>query len=312
MTNNNFQYFHSYLELSDKDVLWLLYHEGRTTIDQVLKFDNIDKFNHIFLVDQEINLEYIPRSNIHIWQPTFNNNPQSYVFLWWFEIVRELHEKFDYTAQLFLYDTKQPKFKFDMLLGTPRRHKDYIYKQINDYGIIDDFVIGCHKANNNNRTNDRGNWVSGGDYENGIGAIVNNEPIIPEITSCILPYKIYNDSWYSIVCETSYKHCFLSEKTAKPILAKRLFVLIGAKHMIKNLQSLGYKTFSNVLDESYDDIDNDELRWDMACEQIKKLYYMDPIEVYLNIQSTLEHNYQLLTETNWWNIMKNDIKGIIR
>jgi len=82
--------------------------------------------------------------------------------------------------------------------------------------------------------------------------------------------------------------------------------------MIKNLQSLGYKTFSNVLDESYDDIDNDELRWDMACEQIKKLYYMDPIEVYLNIQSTLEHNYQLLTETNWWNIMKNDIKGIIR
>jgi hypothetical protein len=308
---NNFQYYHSYLDLPGDDMLWLLYHEGRTTISELLNSIDMEKFNNIFLIDQEINLEHMPNNKIHIWQPVVNNNPRSHTFLWWFQTVKELHEKCNLTDRLVSHNAKTPEFKFDMLLGTPREHKDFVFDQITTFNIIDDFIIGCYKANND-RTEDRGNWVSGGDYEHGIGAKFGNELIAPEVSQCILPYDIYNNSWYTVVCETSYDHCFFTEKTAKPILGKRLFVLIGAKHMIKNLQSLGYKTFSDIIDESYDEVDDNEIRWGMACHQIEELYARDPIEVYSHIQDVLEHNYQLITQTDWWDKVKYDIEGIKR
>ena len=58
----------------------------------------------------------------------------------------------------------------------------------------------------------------------------------------------------------NYPYPFLTEKTFKAFLYKRPFVILGAKNSIKQLQLLGFKTFNNMWDESYDQIDDPNTR----------------------------------------------------
>ena len=62
------------------------------------------------------------------------------------------------------------------------------------------------------------------------------------------------------------------------------------------MQSLGYKTFSPVIDESYDEIENDKLRAATVCKEIKRLMDKpteDFVKDMLQLQDICEHNYKL-------------------
>lgn len=74
--------------------------------------------------------------------------------------------------------------------------------------------------------------------------------------------KHYDDAYWNFVLETHFdKHTtFLTEKTFKPILNLQPFVIIGNPGSLKLLQKLGYKTFYDYVDETYDHTINDELR----------------------------------------------------
>ncbi len=68
--------------------------------------------------------------------------------------------------------------------------------------------------------------------------------------------------WCTVVSEAQYndsqKSIFLSEKTFKPIACSHPFQILGAKGSLKELRKLGYLTFENLFDESYDELDNIE------------------------------------------------------
>lgn len=68
------------------------------------------------------------------------------------------------------------------------------------------------------------------------------------------------NSWCTIVSEAQYEDSqqsvFLSEKTFKPIACSHPFQILGAKGSLKELKKLGYLTFNNLYDESYDELDN--------------------------------------------------------
>lgn len=87
-------------------------------------------------------------------------------------------------------------------------------------------------------------------------------------------YKFY-DSFLHIVAETyqinETDRMFFSEKIFKPIMFMQPFVLLGQTHSLKNLQQLGYKTFSNFFDESYDEIQNEEKRLKRAISTIEEV-----------------------------------------
>ena len=114
----------------------------------------------------------------------------------------------------------------------------------------------------------------------------------------LIPWTVYDNSWYSIISETSpawENFNFLTEKTAKCLLAQRIFVMFNAPRTLKYLRSLGFQTFhSDIIDESYDDQHDDEVRWRMAWEQVKKLAAMDPVKVYEYYQPVLEFNSKLM------------------
>jgi hypothetical protein len=66
--------------------------------------------------------------------------------------------------------------------------------------------------------------------------------------------KYYNDTFCSIVMETYVAEQFpyFSEKVFKPIAFYHPFILQGNKESLKYLQDMGFKTFGNYWDESYD------------------------------------------------------------
>jgi hypothetical protein len=86
--------------------------------------------------------------------------------------------------------------------------------------------------------------------------------------------KFYN-SYIHIITETfseyKFDRLFFSEKVYKPIMFMQPFVLIAEPYALKALKELGYKTFSEFWDESYDDVLNDNKRFKMASAVIKEL-----------------------------------------
>ena len=129
--------------------------------------------------------------------------------------------------------------------------------------------------------------------------------------SSAIPYSVYNQSYYSVVSETVYfnTYSFFTEKIAKPILAKRPFVSFSGQNYLKNLKQLGFKTFDNVIDESYDNIFDLKQRMEKAWEQVEYLIAQDPFEIYQQTQEIRDHNYNLFRTTDWTTSVKHIISN---
>ena len=116
--------------------------------------------------------------------------------------------------------------------------------------------------------------------------------------SVIVPWRIYQSSWYSIVCETAdtgFSNNFLTEKTGKCLFAKRIFIMFAGAGLLKYLQSFGFRTFhGDIIDESYDNEPDDAKRYAMAWEQIERLYRTEPRRVYAQFKTVLDHNHELI------------------
>ena len=162
------------------------------------------------------------------------------------------------------------------------------------------------------------NLNSDWEVENPYGNGINNQ--ISEIT----PWKIYDKTWYSIVCETLWHNpapnvhnpgidspgpFFLSEKIAKVMLGHRLFVMFGQMHILKFLREQGFKTFDSIIDESYDNCDNIVERFTKAFEQIEYLATCDPVDVMQKTEAIRRHNWQHLYE--YRTIRKNQMASLI-
>jgi hypothetical protein len=192
---------------------------------------------------------------------------------------------------------------FDVLLGNPRKHRDFVYDSVMYYNLQPCSIL-TYMNNSMDDFKTKFAW----------------EPDITEFTtfttrptdqvmyygqqmalSIILPIQVYNQTAYSIVAETgaSNWYSFFTEKTAKPMMARRLFVMFSGQNFLHNLRELGFRTFGTVIDESYDTIYNNQKRWAAAFEQVRQLCNMDQTWVFDQIADTVEHNYNLLMNTNW-------------
>jgi hypothetical protein len=129
----------------------------------------------------------------------------------------------------------------------------------------------------------------------------------------VVPVNIYNATAYSILAESTYNNSYfyLTEKSTKCILARRLFVMFAGQYWLRSFQSLGFKTFDSVIDESYDSIEDNQTRWDMAYDQVKYLCGQDQSIILDKIRPILEHNYNHLWHTDWRGILDRQVLGQI-
>jgi hypothetical protein len=109
--------------------------------------------------------------------------------------------------------------------------------------------------------------------------------------------KDLTKAFWHVITETIYfqEKLHLTEKTFKPIVAKRPFILVGAPGNLAYLKSYGFKTFDRWIDESYDQETDNFLRIEKITMELKKLCELSPTELrkmHQEMKEVLEFNYQ--------------------
>ena len=110
---------------------------------------------------------------------------------------------------------------------------------------------------------------------------------------------VYDSSLISVITESNFytEDVFNTEKTWKAIANKHPFILVGPKHSLKYLKSLGYKTFSDFFDESYDDIENPTARLMTIvklCRDIEDWDFNKKRNFFNESVNITEYNFNLL------------------
>lgn len=218
----------------------------------------------------------------------------------WFVIPINYYASFAWAknliSQLKYGDHSRPH-KFDCLLGNQRPHRDLIFDYVCNSTYKDQFITTYYRDYSNSAS--KGIWDYPGSDLDQHNLHINNELI--NIYS-VIPVHLYNQSYYSIIAETTEfnQHNQYTEKVAKPIIAKRPFIAFAGKNYLKNLRNLGFRTFNGVIDETYDQVEQSNLRYNMALDQVEFLLQQDPLEILNQLQDVLEHNQRHFLTTDWW------------
>lgn len=134
--------------------------------------------------------------------------------------------------------------------------------------------------------------------------IPGTKPYLHGWISQLIPYAVYNSSYISIVAETEtgLDSFFISEKITKPLILAQPFVVFGGRHYLKHLRNIGFKTFHPWIDESYDNIDDENQRIDAMIESVNQFSNLSNIEkntVMYNLKPMVEHNQKLALDNCW-------------
>jgi hypothetical protein len=91
--------------------------------------------------------------------------------------------------------------------------------------------------------------------------------------------KIWNQFHIEIITETDdYQTEWFTDKTAKCLSTGKPFLLLSGQHSLKNLKRLGFVTFDQWIDESYDECVLPGQRINAIINSLQKLY-LDPAKV---------------------------------
>jgi hypothetical protein len=234
-----------------------------------------------------------------------------YCWPWWFSqtaITYFWHTPDDVKNQLDPYSVKEKVF--DCLLGQQRVNRDFVYNGFVNARLADKSIMtyfGCH-ANALDDFIFEPHMEIPTFFDHSMTKVKYfNETLM---VSSITPISVYNKSAYSIITETNAHNTFsfFTEKTAKPILGRRLFIVFNGQYFLRNLRQLGFKTFDGIIDESYDNEPDDQKRWQMALDVASWLSKQNQSEIFQNIKPITEHNFQLIN-TNWNQILNDVIQN---
>ena len=109
----------------------------------------------------------------------------------------------------------------------------------------------------------------------------------------------YKNTYISLVTETFFYEddYIVTEKVYKPMSHFHPFIILGSPYTLKYLRSMGFKTFGDFWDESYDEELDNDTRFEKVFNLI--MYFNKiPIEelhdLYTGMIPTLKYNYKLL------------------
>lgn len=258
----------------------------------------------------------------------FDHNPHNHIYVgnWWMvhsNLYSECCWAPDLMSELY-HDVTEKPYCFDALLGTRRPNRDLIHGSWNTSRFQDRILLTYHGTDAR-----RGIWHMPFCAEscenvpltdpNQLRVTLWTPMPLPsgEVghqvgTQNIIPTKIYNDTWYSIIAEGFFdpRGTRLTEKTAKALVAERLFVYFGGPRDLERMRRLGFQTFSAVIDESYDTIQDDQQRWQAAWQQVEWLCTQDPVAVLKSTEAERANNKRVFLETDWYIGLSNHIKSI--
>ena len=119
--------------------------------------------------------------------------------------------------------------------------------------------------------------------------------------------ELFDSTYCSIILETLFDAdgsggAFLTEKTFKCLKHGHPFIIVGAAGSLAALRSLGYRTFDTAIDNSYDLIVDNTLRYLAVRSTIAQIAALSPSELdewLESLQADLEHNSRLFCRSKW-------------
>ena len=119
--------------------------------------------------------------------------------------------------------------------------------------------------------------------------------------------ELFDSTYCSIILETLFdadgsNGAFLTEKTFKCLKHGHPFITVGPAGSLAALRRLGYRTFDHCIDNSYDLIQDNTVRYlavRRTIAQIAELSSEDMATWFHSCTADLEHNTELFCRTKW-------------
>ena len=85
--------------------------------------------------------------------------------------------------------------------------------------------------------------------------------------------NFYSSIAVDIVSETvlDYPYAYITEKTLRAFACKRMLIVLGAPGTLKLLHTMGFQTFPDLIDETYDDIQDPLKRFKSVVDEVHKI-----------------------------------------
>lgn len=215
----------------------------------------------------------IPTTNLIFW-PTF-----------WFNWAERLclGNKNQYQNQTY----NEFIYPFISLNNKPHDHRCAMIDKMAKYDLLDKGIVTWNKTP---YSNDNYKFKY---YDN---SFIGLDDDFVNILDSFLLCKEYHQAFLHVVGEATTVVPFITEKTVLPILYKKPFITIGSKNFSDYLRKLGFKLFDEIIDYSYDSIDDIEDRADNMIKNILPLVNENYYSLYTKLLPKLEHNYNRALE----------------
>ena len=196
----------------------------------------------------------------------------------------------------------------DMLFGNPKPHRNIFFELLKENSLLEKNLInlfGQYRSEFLNTIDDEIQQAldkavaEAGRTTGNTSGYINTASHLDTSLNALsihIHTPVMEASWYSVVAESLCdNNCFfVTEKTAKPLMAGRPFIILSGQYTLKHLRSLGFKTFTPVIDETYDEIKDNTQRIKAAFQSFVKLSSKNPVHVYAQLKDVLDHNQKIM------------------
>lgn len=220
-----------------------------------------------------------------------------------------------------IYDTENKPYKFLFLNGRSRSHRKYLLEKFNVSGLLDQAIW----TNLEDRPAAPSNiqlWHQGQDLmtkpgrvkllpkkyevdryrnrvENNFDAkFVKFDLFAGEWGEIYIEPAPYIDTYFSLVTETvfEYPYSFRTEKIWKPIAMAHPWIAVANAGYYRDLHNLGFQTFDPIIDESFDQIDDNQRRLERIADLVEDLCCQDLASLSSQCYNVCKYNQQHLAE----------------
>ena len=220
-----------------------------------------------------------------------------------------------------IYSKTIKPYKFLFLNGRTRTHRKYLLEAFDKSGLLsqslwtnlDNSVAGYKNIQlfdgaENLMTRDRAIQRLPPEYE--FDFFKDRVALTP--TSGFVKHELFDNTWgeiylnpmayidtyFSVVTETvfEYPYSFRTEKIWKPIAMGHPWIAVANAGYYRDIKNLGFQTFGNLIDESFDQIDDNQKRINQIFHVVQDLCSQDLVELLRQARAICKYNQQHLAE----------------
>jgi hypothetical protein len=213
-----------------------------------------------------------------------------------------------------IYQLLEKPYKFLFLNGRTRPHRNYLLERFSDTGLLNQSLwTNLDSGYAKSRTIK----LSGTPipvklldpryefdfYQKQIDiptndAFVKNHLFNNTWGEIYLKAEPYIDTYFSLVTETVYEYpySFRTEKIWKPIAMGHPWIAVANAGYYRDIRNLGFQTFGNIIDESFDRIEDNQQRLERTAQVVEDLCRQDLASFLKQCYTVCKYNQQHLAE----------------